>query len=188
MNTNTIDIKGIGPVLLEKSRRAGRLIIYIKTSQKVRVAVPMRTSFKEAEEFVLSKKEWIKRNLEKVKRYEDEKKFIKDKIQAIDKASAGRKLIDKLEQLAKKHGFSYNRVTIRNQRTRWGSCSPKNNISLNLRLVLLPEELIDYVILHELVHTRVHNHSKRFWNLLDKYTGNSKVLAKRLRTNEIRLM
>jgi predicted metal-dependent hydrolase len=187
-NSYTINIRGIGPVFLEKSRRARRLIIYVKASKSVRVAVPTRTSYKKAEEFVLLKKEWIRRTLEIVKGFENERKLIQDKIQNIDKASAGKKLIGRLEHLAKKHGFHYNKVSTRNQRTRWGSCSLKNNISLNLKLVLLPEELIDYVLLHELVHTRVHDHSKKFWDLLDRYIGNSKALAKRLRTNELRLL
>ena len=65
---------------------------------------------------------------------------------------------------------------------------PKNNISLNIKLVLLPENLLDYVILHELVHTRIHNHSKKFWAELDKYVVDSKAMAKRLRTNEMVLL
>lgn len=77
---------------------------------------------------------------------------------------------------------------MREQRTRWGSCSGKNNISLNVKLVLLPEELIDYVILHELVHTRIHNHGKKFWDELDIYTGNAKAVAKRLKMSDLRIM
>ncbi|MFC2065463.1 M48 family metallopeptidase [Chloroflexota bacterium] len=59
--------------------------------------------------------------------------------------------------MAVQHSFTYNRVTIRNQKTRWGSCSHKNNISLNMKLVLLPEDLVGYVILYELVHTKIHS-------------------------------
>ena len=99
----------------------------------------------------------------------------------IDKVKAKKKLTNRLKQLAVQHGFTYNKVYIRNQKTRWGSCSHKNNISLNMKLVLLPEELVDYVILHELVHTRTHDHSKRFWAELDKYVGDGKAMAKRLR-------
>jgi hypothetical protein len=99
----------------------------------------------------------------------------------IDKVMAKKKLTSRLKQLAVQHSFTCNRVTIRNQNTRWGSCSHNNNISLNMKLVLLPEELMDYVILHELVHSRIHDHSKRFWGELDKHVGNGKLMAKRLR-------
>jgi predicted metal-dependent hydrolase len=91
--------------------------------------------------------------------------------------------------MAKIHNFKYNKVSIRNQKTKWGSCSAKNNISLNINLVRLPDELRDYVILHELVHTRFKNHSKEFWAELNKFVGDSstnssrkaKELSKRLK-------
>ena len=63
----------------------------------------------------------------------------------------------------------------------WGSCSYKNNISLNMKIILLPEELMDYVILHELTHTREKDHSKNFWAKMDKLVGNGKSMASRLR-------
>jgi predicted metal-dependent hydrolase len=89
-------------------------------------------------------------------------------------------LIDRLNRLAQRHGFRYNRVFVRNQKTRWGSCSALNNISLNINLVRLPQELIDYTILHELVHTRIKNHSRRFWQELDKILGDAKQIDKKL--------
>ena len=187
-NSYTININGIGPVLFEKSRRAKRVIISVRTSKGARVAVPTRTSFKKAEEFVYLKKEWIQRHLEKIEQNENRKKAFIDPFIAIDKADARKRLTDRLYYLAKEYGFSCNNVSIREQRTRWGSCSHKNNISLNVKSVLLPKELIDYVMLHELVHTRIHNHSKKFWAELDRYIGNSKVMAKRLRMNELRLL
>ena len=79
---------------------------------------------------------------------------------------AGRELPGRVEALATLHGFAVDRVTIRHQRTRWGSCSPRGCISLNLRLLFLEPGLVDHVLLHELCHTRELNHSKRFWGLL----------------------
>ncbi|MFC1990575.1 M48 family metallopeptidase [Chloroflexota bacterium] len=79
-------------------------------------------------------------------------------------------------------------MSIRNQKTRWGSCSHKNNINLNMKLVLLPDELVDYVILHELVHTRIHNHSKRFWVELDKYVGDGKLMTSRIKKTGMGLL
>ena len=77
----------------------------------------------------------------------------------------------RLAWLAREHGFMFNRVFIKNLKSRWGSCSGKNNINLNLHLMRLPDELIDYVLLHELCHTMEKNHGKDFWSLLDKVTG-----------------
>ncbi|MFC1901817.1 M48 family metallopeptidase [Chloroflexota bacterium] len=187
-NSYTINIDGIGPVLFEKSRRARRVIISVRTSKGTRVAIPMRTSFKKALEFVYLKKKWIQKHLVKIEQDENRKQAVTDRFLAIDKADARKRLTDRLYHLAKEHGFTCNNVSIREQRTRWGSCSYKNNISLNLKLALLPDELIDYVMLHELVHTRIHNHSKQFWAELDRYAGNGKVMAKRLRVNGLRLL
>ena len=91
-----------------------------------------------------------------------------------------------MRELAKIYGFKYAKASIRNQKTKWGSCSAKNNISLNINLVRLPDELRDYVILHELVHTRHKNHSNRFWETLDTVTGGcSKALRRELRKQQI---
>ncbi|MDH3344711.1 MAG: M48 family metallopeptidase, partial [Desulfobacteraceae bacterium] len=84
-----------------------------------------------------------------------------------------------------KHGFKYNRVFIRNQKTRWGSCSSKDNISLNVKLVRLPEKLMDYIILHELVHTRVKNHGKKYYAVLDRIVGDRKSLDRELKNYTI---
>jgi predicted metal-dependent hydrolase len=74
---------------------------------------------------------------------------------------------------------------MRNQRTRWGSCSNKNNINLNMKLIRLPDEMIDYVLLHELVHTRIKNHTKDFWRELDRFVGDAKAKNKRLKAYKI---
>lgn len=87
-------------------------------------------------------------------------------------------LPQRTEYLANKHSFKYNKVTVRNAKTRWGSCSGVNNISLNIHLMRLPNHLIDYIILHELCHTIEKNHGQKFWKLLDKVSGNAKGLDK----------
>ena len=91
-------------------------------------------------------------------------------------------LPQRLRMLAGKYGFSYNAVSLRNSRTRWGSCSNRKNISLSIYLQLLPTHLSDYVILHELCHTVEMNHSASFWALMDKVTdGRAKSLRGELR-------
>jgi predicted metal-dependent hydrolase len=151
------------------------------------VAVPYEVSFKKAIQFAQSKAGWIKRYLKKMKQYETEFSANSKADDGIDKVEAKNQLTRKLRQLAEIHGFSYNRVFIRNQKTRWGSCSSKNNISLNMKLTRLPDELIEYVILHELVHTRKKDHSIAFWVEMDKLVGNGKQMASRLRKHNIGL-
>ena len=90
-------------------------------------------------------------------------------------------LPERVAFLAKQDGFSYNNLSIKNIKSRWGSCSAKNNINLSIYLMKLPDELIDYVILHELTHTIHKNHGKDFWNYLDKITGKPKELAARIK-------
>lgn len=90
-------------------------------------------------------------------------------------------LVRRVNELAAMHSFTVRNIRIKNLKSRWGSCSSNNNINLNLHLMSLPDHLIDYVILHELVHTRIRNHSRDFWMELDKYMTGSKQLAKEMR-------
>ena len=175
-NAIAINIEGIGPILFEESKRARKLNISIKPHKPVRVAVPSRVSFNKAKELVKSKISWIRKHSSRMKvlekRYEEKSKTQNP----INKVKAKKMLIERLRHLAKEHTFRYNRIFIRNQRTRWGSCSIQNNINLNVNLVRFPDKLINYIILHELLHTRIKNHSKHFWTELDKLVGNAKTL------------
>ena len=94
----------------------------------------------------------------------------------IDHSEAGKLLVARLGELSRLHGLPFKRVSIRNQRTRWGSCSSKNNINLNIKLFLLPAELRDYVILHELIHTKIKSHGSEFYVELGILVGNARVL------------
>lgn len=87
--------------------------------------------------------------------------------------------------LAQKHGFSYQKISFRNAQTRWGSCAHNNNISLNIHLMRLPEHLSDYVILHELCHTREKNHGHKFKALLNQVTGGAKQLESEIKKYRI---
>lgn len=116
-----------------------------------------------------------------MKRIELKQKSILSNFPELNRNEAKQKILERLNNLAYSNGFTYNKVFFRTQKTRWGSCSTKNNINLNLKLARLPDELIDYVILHELVHTKIKNHSKDFWAELDKYVVNAKKLQSRLK-------
>ena len=89
-------------------------------------------------------------------------------------------------RLAAEHGFKFNGVKIQSSQTRWGSCSRVNSINLSLYMLLLPKHLIEYVILHELCHTVEHNHSERFWALLQRVAPDSDRLRKELSGHHIR--
>ncbi len=92
---------------------------------------------------------------------------------------------DRVKKLSEKHNLKYKNVFIKNLKSRWGSCSSKNNINLNLHLMRLPENLIDYVILHELAHIKEKNHGKNFWNLLNTFIIDAKQLNKELKKYSI---
>jgi predicted metal-dependent hydrolase len=91
---------------------------------------------------------------------------------------AREELVPRLARLAAMYGFKYERASIRQQRTRWGSCSRKGTISLNARLLLLPAVVVDYVLLHELCHTVQMNHSPRFWALVERHDPDYKAHKK----------
>jgi len=111
----------------------------------------------------------------------DIQKTIRTAIERALRKEAKEYIPPRVEKFAKEYGFSYNNVYFKNAKTRWGSCSGVNNLNFNIHLMRLPDELIDYVILHELVHTVEKNHSKNFWNLLNKISGDPKSLRKELK-------
>lgn len=87
----------------------------------------------------------------------------------------------RLKKLAQDYNFSYKKVRLSHASSRWGSCSTLGTISLNIALMKLPHELIDYVLIHELAHTKHMNHSPEFWNEVSKYSSDYKALKTRLR-------
>jgi predicted metal-dependent hydrolase len=238
MNEKIIYIKGVGEIPIIKNKRAKRVKITIKPYDGVKVTIPTNCSFKDAENFIESKTDWMKLNLLKLESIEnrttifdlhsqfktrfhqliifpvDEEtiriqvanglisvfypKALNIREQIIQKAvrqaleHAWRKeahqfLPVRVEFLAKKFGFHYNQIRIKNNKTRWGSCSFINNINLNLHLMRLPDHLIDYIILHELAHTVEKNHGMKFWELLDRISGNAKSLDREMKNFNLKI-
>jgi len=179
MDSKTVEIGSVGFIKMERSRRAKHISVSVRPFKGVRVAVPLGVSFARAELFARSKAGWIKKHVVKMNQVERAAKVLAGN-HPLDRQAVRRRLVDRLNYLAVEYGFQYNRVFIKNQKTRWGSCSGKNNINLNLNLVRLPDELIDYTILHELVHTRIKNHGQRFWAQLDRLLGDARKLDRAL--------
>ena len=169
----TLHLADIGEILLEKSARAKHINITVKPSMKVRVAVPLNMSFSKGEELACKKADWISSKLEKFKS--------NDRIRLNDMEPNLKKeheILDRVAFLAEQFNFQYNRVTFKNMTSRWGSCSHQNNISLNRKMIFLPNNFRDYIILHELLHTKIKNHEKYFWSELEKMQGGARKLHK----------
>ena len=107
--------------------------------------------------------------------------YLKYKNQALDLVK------NKLEHFNQFYNFKYNKVTVRNQSTRWGSCSKSGNINFNYKLALLSESLVDYVVVHELCHLGEFNHSKKFWDLVARTVPDYKERRQELRIKSINL-
>lgn len=167
-----------------RSRRKS-VSIQVKASGQVIVRAPMRVSKKVINQFVLDNYEWIEKTIEKmeVRQQESEKlpRFTKEQIADLKKT--GKKEITALvEKYAPIVGVTYGRVSIRAQKSRWGSCSRDGNLNFNCLLMMCPEEVREYVVVHELCHRLEMNHSERFWAQVEKVLPNYKQLRKWLKT------
>jgi hypothetical protein len=180
MESKKVNLQGVGEVVLERSRRARHINLSVKPFKGVRIAVPRGVSFQQALAVAHAKSSWLKIHLGRMVLIEQQILALKKAPGVVDPVHARRILVARLAQLAQQHGFVYNRVFVRNQRTRWGSCSRQNNINLNINLVRLPEALRDYTILHELVHTRIKNHGPLFWEELVRVTPDARALDREL--------
>jgi len=188
MSITILKIPSLGPVVFSQSKRAKRMSISIRPFKPVRVAFPQKISLKKAQKYLLKNLSWAKKNLDYIRKIEKEHETTVNDKPKLPKTKAKTILRNRLKELANIHGFKYNKVFIRNQKTRWGSCSNLNNINLNINLVSLTQELMDYVILHELVHTQIKNHSKKYWDRLDKYVGGrAKDFDKKLKKHRLGL-
>lgn len=152
-----------------KSKRK-TISIQVKTNEVI-VRAPIRMKQNEIEKFVETKRNWIEKHLEslseKHKLLENIDPYSDEEIR-IFIAKAKEIIPKKVEFYAEKFGVTYNKITIRCQRTRWGSCSSKGNLNFNCLLVLLPDEIIDSVVVHELCHRKQMNHSAKFYAEIEK--------------------
>jgi hypothetical protein len=163
--------------------RARRYLIRVTSEGTVRVTVPRWGSKREAEAFAMRERTWIEKQLRRTEamreRHERERHTANGELTTTGSerspgADAQRALIGRarnelpprLLELAARHGLIVSRISIRNQRWRWGSCSRTGHICLNWRLVTMPDSVRDYVLIHELMHLKRMDHSPKFWKLV----------------------
>ena len=144
-----------------RHRWARRYILRVLDDGRVRVTLPRWGSKKEARAFVASSGAWIAKQLRK--QAAAPRPVIHAERLGHLRARAATELPPRLIELASEHDIALGRISIRNQRTRWGACSSRGSITLNWRLILVPDFVRDYVMIHELMHRRELNHSRRFW-------------------------
>ena len=172
-------------VTIIKSRRK-TIAIQVNSDLSVTVRAPRSVSEKDIEEILKKKEAWISKHIEKIKetkeRFEAEptEKLTCEKVIAL--ADEALKVIpERVEYFAKVIGVTYGKITVRNQKTRWGSCSSKGNLNFNCLLMLAPPEVLDYVVVHELCHRKQMNHSKAFWLEVEKVLPNYKEVRRWLK-------
>ncbi|MBR4063826.1 MAG: M48 family metallopeptidase [Tidjanibacter sp.] len=174
-----------GSVEVVRSGRAKRISLSVRADATVRLTLPPNALMRQAMTFLESREEWVERARAKVlSRYTPDPRTEEERVAEREqlRAEAKRYLPKRVAELSAQTGLRYGRLSIRASRTRWGSCSARNDINLSLYLMKLPPHLIDYVILHELCHTRHKDHSERFNALLDSLCGGrDKELSRELR-------
>lgn len=182
----------LGEVTLSRTLRARRVSISVRATGVVRLSFPYGVSQKRALEFLEQKAGWIEAARERLahKRAAMPSQLPpaeqKARIEELRRAAKA-DLPGRIARLSEATGLKYEKLSIRASRTKWGSCSGRNHISLSLFLMTLPEHLRDYVIVHELCHTVHHDHSPRFHALVDRLVGgHEKALNKELRAFTIR--
>ncbi len=199
LQTRTVNYdNGLGEVTYTKYPQSRCIRVFVSSKGEVKVTLPTFASYEEAERFLFSvggkmvarRQEILKRKMEQAEggapsEYQINKlahKILPLRTRQMYELMTKKVTIRNRWGMVVNDPFRYNRVAIKNNSSNWGSCSTKRNINLNMNLVRLPEELMDYVIAHELCHLVYPNHSDRFHTLLNAITdGREKTLAARLR-------
>ncbi len=177
MQTNTIEY-----TIIRSNRRSVSLVI--DADARLTVRAPYRMPDRAVAEFVASKQKWIEKHLEQMRQRAENRAaaptFTKEEREALLRRAM--EIIPvKVAHFAKIIGVAYGRITIRNQKTLWGSCSTKGNLNFNYMLAALPDEVVDYVVVHELCHRKEMNHSPKFWAEVEKVVPDCKRIRKWLK-------
>ncbi len=163
---------------LKRNKNQKNIILKIRSGELI-ISTSRYALIYVIEKLITEKKDWIIANINKTK-IKNNITIDNNVLNYIKKANL--ELIKKkLEYFNDYYGFEYNKVNIRQQKTRWGSCSSNKNLNFNIKIICLPKKLQDYIVVHELCHLKEMNHSQDFWNLVEKKIPNQKELRKELK-------
>lgn len=167
------------------------ILLQIREDLSVEVRAPLRMSDSDIKKFVSDHGEWISRNIQKVREHERRCEslttFTEEEIRQL-KSAAGEYIPSRVRHYSELMGVTFSSVSIRMQKTLWGSCSSSGRLSFNCLLMKAPAEVIDYVVVHELSHRKHMNHSDAFWALVEKYCPSYRENRRWLRTSGALLM
>ncbi len=163
-----------------RSRRK-TIAIQVDREGQVIVRTPYGITKRQVEEFLDEKKDWLLQTRQRVEKRKTEQIPISEEVRREGIERAKRIFPERTAYFAKRMGVDYGRITIREQKTRWGSCSSKGNLNFNWKLVLLDPELLDYVVVHELAHRREMNHSVAFWKVVEAELPDYRERRRRLK-------
>lgn len=156
--------------------------LQIKSDGSLVVRCPRRCSRREVQKFVESKDLWIRENLQKIQAARQIPRLTEDQLALLSR-KAREDFPKRVRHFAPLVGVDYGKITIRCQKTRWGSCSSAGNLNFNLLLMLAPEEIRDYVTVHELCHRKHMDHSSAFWKEVERVLPNYRSCRKWLKDN-----
>jgi hypothetical protein len=170
---------------LKQSPRARRLRLSVRRGGYLVATAPTYLSIKAVEEFISKKSTWVLRSIEHQSKFDPDVKLTKADF--IKHREVARKLVnEKIYKLNSIYGFKIGRISIRNQKTRWGSCSSKGNLNFNYKIAFLPDRQAEYIVAHELSHLGELNHSHRFWALVEKTIPDYMHIRRELEKSGIR--
>jgi len=161
-----------------------RLAVYCDGG--VVVTTPLGVNQNIIDKFVADKKQWLSDKINFFKSADSKSiRTFSQEDYSNNKDEALKLVIDRIRTFNRKFKFSYNSMSIKNQKTRWGSCSKNKNLKFNYKIIFLPKKQQDYIIAHELCHLKEFNHSRKFWSLVEKVMPDYLEIKKELRNHEL---
>ena len=181
----TIDCNQI-TYTLKQSKRARKVRLAVYGDGSVVVTQPVRMQDSIVENFIRDKSKWLLSKVTFFKQLPTRNITRYTKADYMKYKENARQLVsDRLEYYNRLYRLPFNRVYIRNQKTRWGSCSRKGNLNFNYKILFLDQKVRDYIIVHELCHLKEFNHSKRFWDQVEKIFPDWRAIKKELKINPL---